>query len=125
MKDVVGHQADWEQVGVVGLRDMAAGRTPDIAPIPDVDAWNARHAAVRRDQTWRACWSDFRETREELLRVVEGTSQETLDRAHPFPWGPESTAYRWVRVFAKHDREHALDLREAMGVGQPPETAGL
>lgn len=123
-KDVVGHQADWEQLGVVGLRDMAAGRPPDIASIPDVDAWNARHVAARRDQTWQNCWSDLRETREDLLRVIERTPQDTLDRSYLFPWGPESTAYRWVRVFAKHDREHALDLRRAMEVGEPPGAAG-
>ncbi len=124
LKDLVGHQADWERVGVIGLRHMAAGRPPDMASIPDIDAWNAERAAARSDQSWQACWSDLHETREELLAVLERTPQETLDRAYPFPWGPESTAYRWVRVFAKHDREYALDLRKAMGTGEPPRTPG-
>ncbi len=116
LKDVVGHQADWEQVGVMGLRHMSAGRPPDIDPIPDVESWNAEHAAARRDHTWQTCWADIHATREALLKILETTSQETLERTYPFPWGQDGTAYQWVRVFVEHDREHAADLRDAAGL---------
>lgn len=113
LKDVVGHQADWEQVGMIGLRHMSAGRPPDIDPLPDVESWNTEHAAARRDQTWQACWADMHATREALLKILETTSQETLERTYTFPWGQEGTAYQWVRVFVEHDREHAAGLRDA------------
>lgn len=113
LKDLVGHVADWEQVGVKGLRDMAAGRSPDVAHIPDIEAWNAEHAAAREDQTWETCWEDLHKTREQLLDVLQGMNQGKIDRTYLFPWGPQGTAYEWVRVFATHDREHAHDLRQA------------
>jgi hypothetical protein len=111
VKDLVGHVADWEQVGVEGLRDMAAGRPPNIAYIPDIDAWNRRHAAARRDQGWETCWKDLRDTRRQLLDVLREMGQAKLERSYIFPWGPRGTAYEWVRVFAAHDREHAQGLR--------------
>lgn len=113
LKDLVGHIADWEEVGVEGLRDMAAGRSPDVAPISDIEAWNQEHAAAREDQPWETCWEDLHGTRKDLLDVLRGMDQERIDRSYLFPWGPEGTAYEWVRVFATHDREHAHDLRRA------------
>jgi hypothetical protein len=115
LKDLVGHVADWEQVGVEGLRDMAAGRPPDIAFIPDIDAWNRKHAAAREDQAWETCWEDLRKTREQLLDVLGEMGQAKLEKSYIFPWGPRGTAYEWVRVFAAHDREHAQGLREVTG----------
>jgi hypothetical protein len=111
LKDLVGHIADWELVGVEGLRDMAAGRPPEIASIPDIEAWNREHAAAREDQPWETCWEDLHRIREQLLEVLRGMGQEQIERSYRFPWGPEQTAYEWVRVFATHDREHAHDLR--------------
>ena len=113
LKDLVGHLADWEQVGVAGLRDMATGRPPDVAPIPDIEAWNREHAAAREDQPWETCWEDLHETRDQLLDVLRGMDQEQIERSYRFPWGPRGTTYEWVRVFATHDREHAHDLRGA------------
>jgi len=113
LKDLVGHLADWEQVGVEGLRHMTAGRSPDLAPIPDIEAWNREHAATREGQPWETCWEDLQGTRDQLLDVLRGMDQEKIDRSYRFPWGPEGTAYEWVRVFATHDREHAHDLRGA------------
>lgn len=122
LKDLVGHVADWEQVGVEGLRDMAAGRPPNIAYIPDIDAWNMRHAAARHDESWETCWEDLRDRRRQLLDVLREMDQAKLEESYIFPWGPRGTAYEWVRVFAAHDREHAQGLREAVEAkGTPPE----
>lgn len=114
LKDVIGHLADWEEVGVEGLRDMAAGRLPQCEHIPDIESWNRAHAATRRDEPWEDVWSDLHRVRERLASATEGMSEEALARSYRFPWGPRGTAYQWVRVFVSHDREHAKDLRTAM-----------
>jgi hypothetical protein len=43
-KDVLAHVADWEWVGVEGLRHMAAGQSPQVEHIADIDAWNQAHS---------------------------------------------------------------------------------
>ncbi len=111
LKDVLGHTADWEQVGVEGLRLMARGRPPDVGRIGDIDAWNHEHAEARRDQPWEQVWADLHATREALVEVLDGMAQAGLARSYPFPWGPRGTAYQWVAVFVTHDREHAEGLR--------------
>lgn len=116
LKDLLGHVADWEWVGVEGLRQMAAGRSLDIEYIADIDAWNQRHAEVRRDQPWKEVWADLHAAREALLEPLESIDEADLSRSLRFPWGPEGTAYQWVSVFLAHDREHAQGLREEMGI---------
>jgi len=110
LKDVLGHIADWERVGVQGLRDMAGGTTPQVEFIADIEAWNQVHAGVRRDQPWEKAWGDLHAIRRDFLEVLGGMSQTELDRSYRFPWGPEGTACQWVTVFVGHDREHAQDL---------------
>jgi uncharacterized damage-inducible protein DinB len=114
LKDVLGHQADWEQVGVEGLRSMARGEPLEIEQITDIEAWNHQHAEARRDQPWDVAWTDLHETREVLLTILEGMNQADLSQSYRFPWGPEGTPYQWVSVFVSHDREHAQGLREVV-----------
>jgi hypothetical protein len=117
LKDVLGHIADWEWVGVEGLRQMAVGQAPQIEHIESIEAWNQTHADARRDQPWEVVWADLHAARRALLDVLEGMSQAVLTQSFPFPWGPEGTAYQWVCVYLAHDREHAQDLRSAIGDG--------
>ncbi|MBS3784313.1 MAG: DinB family protein [Anaerolineae bacterium] len=114
LKDVLGHLADWEQVGVEGLRSMARARPLAMEHVADIDAWNQEHAKSRREQPWDTIWSDLHDTREALVEVLERMAQGDLSRSYRFPWGPEGTAYQWVAAFVDHDREHASGLRQAL-----------
>jgi uncharacterized damage-inducible protein DinB/predicted RNase H-like HicB family nuclease len=111
LKDLLGHIADWEWFAVQGMRYMAAGQPPDVEHVEDIDAWNRAHVESRRGQPWEHVWEDLHDMRGALLEILEGTSDEALTRAYPFPWGGEGTAYRWLLVFLDHDREHARHLR--------------
>ncbi len=116
LKDVLGHIADWEWVGVEGLRDMAAGRSPRVEYVADIDAWNQVHADARRDQPWKEVWADLHAAREAFLEVLDGMSEADLERrVFPFPWGAEGTPRDWVRVYVDHDREHARGVLEVVG----------
>jgi uncharacterized damage-inducible protein DinB/predicted RNase H-like HicB family nuclease len=110
LQELVGHIADWEWVGAEGLRQMAAGQAPQVAPIGDVDAWNAAHVRARQGQPWEAVWEDLGAARRALREVLAGMDQGALAASYPRPWGGTGTAYRWVSVFIRHDREHAGEL---------------
>ncbi|MBN1955872.1 MAG: DinB family protein [Anaerolineae bacterium] len=114
LHDVMGHVADWEAWTVAGLRDMAAGRQPDIPMVPSEEAWNQAHASARRGQDWATVWADFTNTRGELLALLDGMDQENLGRAYPGVWDEETTPYAWFLVSYAHDREHARDVRATM-----------
>ena len=112
LKDVLGHVADWEEVGVAGLRQMAEGENPRVANIPDVDAWNAVHAETRQDQPWAQVWTDLHDTRRALTDVLESITQTDLDHEFSFPWGAKGTPIEWTLTFVQHDHTHARGLRE-------------
>jgi uncharacterized damage-inducible protein DinB len=114
LKDLLGHLADWEEVGVEGLRMMAQGRPPDVEEVTDIDGWNREHVAARRNQPWDQVSADLHETRSELAAVLKGMSEERIPRWYRFPWGARGTAYDWLVVFVTHDRDHARDLREIL-----------
>jgi hypothetical protein len=92
---------------------MAAGRSPQVEHIADIEAWNQAHYQARRDQPWDGVWADLHAAREALVEVLRGMEQADLARSFHFPWGPEGTAYDWVCVYLTHDREHARDLSDA------------
>ncbi len=115
LKDLVGHLTDWEQVGVVGLRQLAAGQTPQFdAPIDDFDTWNNAHAAVRRDQPWDEVWAEFYETRRELLALVDEMGEVGWQRPFPTPWDSQINGYFWTTIWTNHEHEHAADIRLAL-----------
>jgi hypothetical protein len=124
LQDVLGHVVDWEEWIVVGLRDMAAGRKPDIPLVVDEEAWNRQHAAARRGHGWAQVWADFNATRHELAAILHGMSQEKLGRVFPGVWGKETTPYAWFLVAYAHDREHAAGIRAAMDALAGPAEAG-
>ena len=116
MKDLVGHLADWEKVGVDGLRQLVAGQTPEFDEvIPDFDTWNNAHAAARRDQLWDDVWADFEQTRETLLALVDQMQERDWERPFTAPWDSPINGYFWVNVWTGHDHEHAIDVRNALG----------
>ena len=111
LKDTLGHIADWEEIGVAGLRQMADGQNPYVEHIADVDAWNAVHAEARRDQPWTQVWADLHSTRHALTDILERMSQADLDHEFAFPWGSKGTPTEWTLVLVQHERTHARGLR--------------
>jgi predicted RNase H-like HicB family nuclease/uncharacterized damage-inducible protein DinB len=116
VKDLLGHIADWEWFGAKGLRQMADGQAPDVEPIGDLDAWNAAHVEARGGQAWDAVCEDLHAARRALREALEATGEAMLAHVFPFPWGPQGTPYQWVMVYIGHDREHARDVRAAVGL---------
>ncbi|MEJ2748865.1 MAG: DinB family protein [Anaerolineae bacterium] len=116
LKDLIGHLADWEKVGIDGLRQLVAGQTPEFDElITNFDTWNNAHAAARNDQPWAEVWADFEETRETLLALVDQMGERDWERPFTAPWDSSINGYFWVNVWAGHDHEHATDVRNALG----------
>ena len=50
VKDVVGHLAAWSDLLMDGVEALVQGKA-DAAQVVDIDAWNARQTAARREWT--------------------------------------------------------------------------
>jgi uncharacterized damage-inducible protein DinB/predicted RNase H-like HicB family nuclease len=111
LRDVLGHVADWEQLGAEGLRLMAAGRQPDVEHVSDIEAWNRQHVDARRGQPWEQIHADLDASRQALEDALADVPQEDLGRSFTAPWGERCNPYSWVCVFLSHEREHARGIR--------------
>ncbi|MEM7118579.1 MAG: DinB family protein, partial [Chloroflexota bacterium] len=114
-KDVIGHVTDWEKIGIVGMQQLVAGKTPEFAEkIEDFTVFNGRKAAERADQLWDEVWTDFVATQHELVGLFDRLSDEDMERPFTAPWGSKTNGYRFVSIWARHSREHADDIRAAL-----------
>lgn len=122
MKDLLGHLADWEKVAVDGMRQLAAGQTPEFdVTIADFDAFNNPNAAARKGQPWEEVWADFQTTRDALLELLAQATAADLARSFAAPWGGDIRGYQWLHIWPGHDMEHAVDVRAALQLAGWPE----
>lgn len=121
LKDLVGHLADWEMVGVGGLQKLSIGQLPEYDEIiTDFDLFNSRHAAIRKDQPWSKVWSDFESTRKQLLDLLARVTDDDLKRPFTASWGPTIHGYYLTVVWAVHEMEHSVDVRQALQLPNLP-----
>jgi hypothetical protein len=125
LKQVLGHLGDYERLGVVALKAMAAGCEPEYdTAIPDFDGYNAGRGATWAATSWAETWATYLATRQALLRVAETLPNEALARPFPAPWPAMTTACGYLLDMAEHEREHADDLRRAFGLPALPRRLG-
>lgn len=125
LKQVVGHLADYERLGVVALRAVAAGREPVYEErLADFDAYNDRRGAVWAAQPWAEAWATYVAARRALLEVAGGLPDEALARVFPAPWPGQTTACGYLLDMAQHEEEHADNLRRALGLPALPRRLG-
>jgi hypothetical protein len=125
LKQVLGHLSDYERLGVVALRAVAAGREPEYdTSISDFDGYNAGRGPSWAGLSWAETWATYWATREALLRLAESLSAEALARPFLAPWPAMTTACGYLLDMAQHEREHADGLRRALGLPALPRRLG-
>jgi hypothetical protein len=115
LKDVLGHVTEWELVCLDGLRQIAGGRLPEGGYDGELEGWNCMYAEARRELPWETVWHELHATRQGLLKVVQQLRDDQLTRVFVGPLTAQDTAYAWLRVCLAHDREHAREVRAAIG----------
>ncbi len=112
LKQIVGHMADYERMGVLALRALAAGREPVYeSRIDSFDAFNETSGAAWAATTWAEAWATAVAAHRALLQLIETLPDEALTRPIPAPWPATTTACGYLLDMAQHEREHADSLR--------------
>jgi len=125
LKQVVGHLADYERLGVIALRAVAAGREPVYEErIASFDEYNDRRGAVWAQAPWAEAWANYVAARRALLEVAGSLLDEALARPFPAPWPGLTTACGYLLDMAQHEEEHADILRRALGLPALPRRLG-
>jgi hypothetical protein len=125
LKQVIGHLSDYERLGVLALRAVAAGGEPDYpGTIPTGDAFNAERGAVWTAQPWDEAWAHYAATRRALLLAADGLPDAALAKPFTAPWLKATSACGYLLDMAQHEREHADDLRRSLDLPALPRRLG-
>ena len=106
VKDIVAHIAGWHEELGPALERLSRGERPIPTGISydDVDAWNARFAAARRDTPVADVLLELDKTHEYFLRAAAAVPGERFQAG--------KTAWKIVdQNTAHHYREHAAQIR--------------
>lgn len=121
LKQIVGHLADYERLGVLALRALAAGHDPEYGTrIDSFDVFNESRGAAWEATTWDEAWAAAVATRRALLYLLETLPDQALARPIDAPWPATTTACGYLLDMTQHEREHAGSLRQAFGLPALP-----
>lgn len=106
VKDVVAHISGWHREMGPALERIARGERPLLegTSYDDVDAWNAKFAAARRDTSVADVLLEFDKSHEYFMHVAANVPDERFQ--------PGKTAWKIVDLnSAHHYREHGDQIR--------------
>jgi len=104
VKDILTHIVSWEEFVMPDFRRVARGHLPALASFkePEVDKWNAMLMSLRRSFPLDQVMYELEASRKATMVVLDSLPDERLV---PF-------VRMWADVAARHDREHAQDIRQ-------------
>lgn len=126
VKDYISHLATIDLTVKEWFRTLATGEAPPPSrekpterPAFDIDAWNNRQVAKRREATVEQILEEAATNRAELLAIMDLFSDATLDADIPFPGdanrAPSSMNFGgYLIAWATHDPAHTLDMLRAL-----------
>ena len=77
VKDLIGHVATWDQEAIQALRRYLSDRdTKALVTWPDVDDFNARETARKRDTSLAELRRQLDETHLQIVELVSGLAEE-------------------------------------------------
>jgi hypothetical protein len=106
VKDIVAHLVGWQQELTPALERIARGERPipEGVSYDDVDAWNARFAAARRDAAANEVLLELDRSHEAFMQAAAAVPEDRFAAG--------KTAYRIVdQNTAHHYQEHAEQIR--------------
>lgn len=115
-KDLLGHVTLWEQVALKHVREYKQSGAPKplgITGDDDVDRYNKRGVAMRRDLSFAQVQIELDTTYRELVAAIESLSDADLVKPLPAPWGDGATLERLVAVNSyQHVPEHIEQIEK-------------
>lgn len=109
VKDVLGHIADWERHFSEQIGRIRDGQPLEWIDEKEIEAWNAAHAAAKREVPLRQIREELAHVREGLLETLRGLQEELLQRRVQVA-GEQADIPSYVSSAWEHDQEHLPDF---------------
>jgi hypothetical protein len=110
IKDLIGHITMWQGVAFQFISEYKLNGVPKQLGIKDDDdlnRYNKRGVAMRRDWSFQAVREEYETTHHDLVAAVESLNDADLVKPLPSPWGEGATMERLIAVNSyQHVPEH-------------------
>lgn len=115
IKDVLAYLAAWDEETVRVLQAFSMQAEPlyayAMSDRNDFAAWNEEQVAQRREHSFIQVLAEFESARRDLIQVLEGLTDQVLNRNKRTPWGTTQTGFDLVLMQIERDREQATQIR--------------
>jgi len=113
VKDVLAHLAYWQRYAAALLLAAARGETPNLDGDDETERNNASVVAQYYQRSLAATMADWQAAREDLLELLEQTSDADLNDPNRFVWSDGRTLLdRIAGNSYDHEQEHIGQIRE-------------
>jgi hypothetical protein len=117
LKDLIGHVAMWDQVAIQFIKEYREDVAPQMLGIKDdddLDRYNKRGVALRRDWSLQMVREELETTHHDLIALIESLTDEDLTKPLPPPWGEGATLERLIAVNSyQHAPEHLEQVKSS------------
>jgi uncharacterized protein (TIGR03083 family) len=113
-RDLLIHLANAEP-GLLGRMRRFLDGTSQLPPGFDLNIWNNRQVAKRRNETVASLVGSLDQSREQTLAFLDGLTDEQLDLRGWHASGKEMTLREMFEIMAWHEGTHADDISTARG----------
>ena len=116
IRDILGHIAIWDWEIVKSLRAFLAGDKYIISDIEeDESEFNEKGVIEQQALSTGQIVSDWKESRADLLAVINEIPADRFPGDLVYPWGDErGSISRLVEYFIEHDEEHCAELDKVL-----------
>ncbi len=111
IRDVVAHLIAWDIAAVQALKHLQSETVDAIQDLSDMDAYNAREVAKRKDHPIEELLTEWATLHEEFKTLVENISDDLMGTRFRFPWGATGTGYQLVEGMAGHELYHREEIQ--------------
>lgn len=115
VKDLVGHVAYAEASMLPLIEAALRGVTRQLPADFDLARWNEGRVRRAREQTLSELLERPVTSRATALALLDSLSDADLDRPASHPVALATTIEGIFRIIARHEREHAAEIRAAIG----------
>lgn len=106
VRDMVAHLIAWDIAAVQALKHLQSKTVDAIPDYSDMDAYNAREVAKRKDRPVDDLFAEWATLHDEFKTLVENMPDGLMGTRFRFPWGAHGTGYYLVEVMAGHEQHH-------------------
>jgi hypothetical protein len=111
IRDVLAHVSGWAAWDLAGVEGALVGQHPDFSAIQEVDTFNARLVAERREWTLGRILAEMADAHAGLEGFLASMPDEDVFRVGPFQGPYWDNLAGWLQVAWEHEEEHATQIR--------------